>query len=248
MDKQALKPILELYERARNKKIGVVSDFLSPDIAIFFEDHIKKAGAHDMSYHYDYGFSEGERGRLVFYKSFYSSEDMDSQIGLLKLTARNGGLEHRSILGSILGLGIVREKIGDITVAVDGFEAKVAVDKHLVPFFLNEWCKVGHEKIVLETTEDSAVYPRPLEEMMIIVSSYRLDAVISKAYPQSRSEGQEAIVSGRIKVNHRLIEKTNHVLSPGDLISYRGKGRFKILSDLGMTKKDRYKVEIGKYI
>ena len=243
-----IKPIIELYERASKKSKVVVSDFLSPDVIITFEDYLMKESIFGMNYTKDSGFTEGERCRLLFFKDFYKKENIDNQISLLKIHSKNGGLEHRAVLGSILGLGIVREKVGDIFISKDGTESKVAVDKHLVPFFFSELNKIGFEKIRVETTDDCSVYPRPLEKKLIILSSYRLNGFISKSFKLSRGESQDCIQTGRVKMNHRLIEKSDYLVSVNDLVSCRGKGRFKVLSDEGKTKKDRFKVTIGKYV
>ena len=138
--------------------------------------------------------------------------------------------------------------MGDIFISNDGTESKVAVDRHLVPFFLSEWNKVGNEKIRIETTDDISIYPRPLEEKLVIVSSYRLDSFISKSFNLSRGESQHYIETGKVKMNHRLMEKSDCLVSVNDLVSCRGKGRFKVLSDEGKTKKDRFKITIGKYV
>ncbi|AMP20181.1 hypothetical protein AZF37_02440 [endosymbiont 'TC1' of Trimyema compressum] len=159
-----------------------------------------------------------------FFKDFYQKENLENQINILKIISINGRLEHRAVLGSLLGLGVVREKIGDISISKDGMEGKVAVDKHLTPFFLNEWRQVGSEKIELETTEDISIYPRQLEEKLIIVSSYRLDSFVSKSFNLSRGDSQHYIDTGKVKLNYRLTEKSDCIIAVNDLISCRGKG------------------------
>lgn len=76
----------------------------------------------------------------------------------------------------------------------------------------------------------------------------KLDAIIAGAYNISRNISQELIKNGCVKVNQTEILNTSHELKIDNLISVRGKGRFKLLNILGTSKSSRIVLEIGKYV
>ncbi len=101
--------------------------------------------------------------------------------------------------------------------------------------------KVDFKKIALNNLEKAEEEYR---EKFVIVSSMRLDAVISEAFNLSRSESDKFIKSELVKVNYSTISKGHYELKEGDLVSVRRKGRFKIHSIDGLTKKDRVKLTL----
>ena len=76
----------------------------------------------------------------------------------------------------------------------------------------------------------------------------RLDAIIAGVYNIARSISQDIIKAGNVKINQALIQNNNHECKPNDIVSVRGKGRFKIIEMLGKSKSERIVLEIGKYI
>jgi RNA-binding protein YlmH len=53
------------------------------------------------------------------------------------------------------------------------------------------------------------------------------------------------IQSKRVKVNYQLADRKDELLSENDLVSIKGVGRIQILRSLGLSKKDKLKVEIS---
>ena len=83
-------------------------------------------------------------------------------------------------------------------------------------------------------------------EQDITVSSLRLDTIISGIHHISRQKSQLFIQQGLIKVNWTTIENHSFECAEGDLLSARGYGRVKILSIEGRTKKDKWRIVVGK--
>jgi RNA-binding protein YlmH len=83
-------------------------------------------------------------------------------------------------------------------------------------------------------------------ESLITVSSLRLDAMISSIYQISRQKSQSLINSSVVKVNWSIIESTSFECGEGDTVSVRGYGRSKIISFDGKSKKEKWKVVIGR--
>ena len=78
------------------------------------------------------------------------------------------------------------------------------------------------------------------------VSSLRLDVILATALNISRQKAQALIGSGKVKVNFKQTEKTSADCEVGDTISIRGFGRCKIISINGQSKKEKWKITLGK--
>lgn len=90
-------------------------------------------------------------------------------------------LTHRDYLGTILGLGIERAKIGDIL--VDGTDAVVFVHRTLQSFLMEELTRVRHTQVLVkEISREDFQYEPKYEEIRGTVASVRLDSLLSLAF------------------------------------------------------------------
>ena len=92
--------------------------FLTPAEAAVIKKNIFKVGASpDTELEFYGGFPDAERCLFVALPEYASEEDKKELIAVLEITGRDiESLNHRDFLGSLLGLGLKREKIGDILV------------------------------------------------------------------------------------------------------------------------------------
>lgn len=156
-------------------------------------------------------------------------------------------LSHRDYLGSILGLGIDRGKVGDILVAEDSAVCFVA--EEISPYITAVLEQVSKTAVVAEETEGADAVPlRQTEIKRLTVASMRLDAVAGEAFHLARGKVQTLIGGEKAAVNWSIVTNTSHLLKEGDMVSLRGFGRFRIKSIGGKTKKDRIGLEIEKYV
>ena len=156
-------------------------------------------------------------------------------------------LTHRDYLGALLHLGISRAKVGDIYIKEK--QAYVFCTEAIADFICKELCTVKHTLVHCEITVPEEALLRPeCKEITSTVASMRLDAFLSVAFQTSRSSLTAYIDGGKTYVNGRLVTKAGQTLSEGDIISVRGKGRFKVTEIKNMTKKGRIVVTINKYI
>ena len=156
-------------------------------------------------------------------------------------------LTHRDYLGSILGLGIERCKIGDIL--VKGNEACFFCQERMADFLLQELRTVRHTSVTVEACDVQEQGFRPEEEEITgTVTSVRLDSVISLAFSISRSSTAPLIEGGKVFVNGKLITSNGYHLNEGDLISVRGQGKFRYGSMMNQTKKGRKLINLFRYI
>ena len=148
--------------------------------------------------------------------------------------AKQATLGHRDFLGSLMGLGITRESVGDILIHPDLPQTDIVLSRQILPLVLLEYRSAGRTELEVEeiAPEELCVPEQAYEERTINVQSLRLDAVLAAAYNKSRSDAQAWIQSGRVMVRGHFVTKPDRMLTPGDTVVCRGLGKF-VLAELG---------------
>ncbi|ONI47320.1 hypothetical protein AN644_00780 [Candidatus Epulonipiscium fishelsonii] len=157
-------------------------------------------------------------------------------------------LTHRDFLGSLLGLGIERKKIGDII--VKPFGAYIFVHKDINEFIKWNLIKISkHTKIeITEIKEQDLELEEPkFKEINGTVSSLRVDAVFSLGFKISRTTVNKLLQQDKGKCNGVLV-KASSLMKEGDVGSLRGYGKIRLQAISGKTKKDRTHVTLQKYM
>lgn len=195
------------------------------------------------------GYEDAERMILVNLPDYMSLADSKALVVIDASKAPGGKvLTHRDYLGSLMGLGIKREMVGDILVRDDG--ADIIVLDEIADYVLMNYTKAGRAELSLEI--------KPIEQLIIpkqkvsvitdTVASLRLDSVASSAFGISRGKAADAIRMGLVFVNHVETTKADAMLKEGDKLSLRGKGKAKLASVGGKSKKDRIYITIERYM
>ncbi len=159
----------------------------------------------------------------------------------------NKPLAHRDYLGSLLGLGIRRDQIGDII--VDENQATVLALSGILPLIQLELTTVGsqtvsHEKVSLAEVQQK---DRGGSVLRITAASIRFDKIAAAGFQVSRSDMAEWICAGQVQLNWRIENRPDRLLSIGDVISLRGYGRIRLVAEQGKSRKDRHIIELEKY-
>lgn len=160
-----------------------------------------------------------------------------------------GQYQHRDYLSGLMKLGIKREKVGDILVRENG--ADVLVEEDILNYLLinlRELTRFQKAEIFSKEIYEVEVVPIKLEKMTILVPQLRLDVVISELLHASRTKANEVIEQERVLVNYETKTKNATTLQIGDLLTIRGKGKFKIGEIINQTAKGKLRVEVGKYM
>lgn len=225
------------------------SDFLDPRQSYILET---LANRHlDVVFRLDGGYEGAERRRALIAPDYrdIASEPMGMKV--LSITSGDQkfiSLQHGDYLGAILGLGLKRDKIGDIHVREDG--CHVVVAEEITSFLhlnLHQVHRIGVMTDILElealrTTEST------LQPLDLTVASLRLDGIVSDVFRLSRSKVLVPIKAGRCRVNWKTEEDPSKSLKAGDVVALQGFGRFKVIEIDGITKKGRHRVSIGKFV
>ncbi len=250
-DRLLLAKVLDRAEQAQNRNIPAATDFLSPQQQMMACDLLHQAGISETAYARLGGWDGAERALLLFLPDWMEAEDADSQSPIRCLRAsfrEDEKLTHRDFLGSLMGLGIVREKIGDILVGPNS--ADLIVLDSVADFLLTSWTAAGRAKLTVTAIETQNLHIPEVrcEELRDTVSSLRLDAVASTGFRMARGKAAALVESGRVQVNWRECTKPDKLLAAGDTVSARGFGKFELAEVGGVTKKGRTSIVLKRYV
>ncbi len=157
-------------------------------------------------------------------------------------------LTHRDYLGSLMGLGIKRECIGDILL-LSATQAVVFVREEMFPHIKRDLDKVARDSVEVSVyTGDISMLSSKTEEMRIVVSSMRIDNIVSSLINCSRSKAINLISNDCVFCNYFQIKKPSHSVCTGDVISIRGYGKFIIGENAGMSRRDNLIINVMHYV
>ncbi len=250
-DRMALAKVLDRAEQARQRGILTATDFLSPQQQMQAMELLYQAGVPETDYVRTGGYEGAERRLMLFLPDWLEPEDAESQspICLLRASYRaEAQLTHRDFLGSLMGLGIVREKIGDILVSEESCDLLVL--DSVADYLTTGWDTAGRTRLRVAQTPLCNIHIPQLrcQEVRDTVSSLRLDAVAASGLKLARGKAADLVESGRVQVNWVICQKPDKLLEEGDIVSARGFGKFEVAEVGGVTRKGRISVLIKRYL
>lgn len=246
-DRLLLARIWDKYEQMERRSIPTATVFLSPRERVMAQSMLNGAGVRSGCL-FDGGYPEAERTRLLFLPD-WAGEDHEELVFLrAAFHGTDSALTHRDILGSLMALGVTRERVGDILVSPHS--ADIVAAPSLRDFFLREWTSAGRVKLtVTEISREELLVPAAqVKTIRDTVSSLRLDAVTASAFSMSRGRAAELIAAGRVSLDHTPCLKPDKPVSGGCTISVRGAGKARLAEIGGLTKKGRTGIVIERFI
>ncbi|MFS1664562.1 RNA-binding protein [Streptococcus sp. zg-JUN1979] len=237
----------DLISRVEMSYTPLVTDFLNPRQLTIVK---QLASATNLLYYDSNSAYTFEYGRAIIAPDYYQFDKEDFELSLLEIryNPKFNQLTHSQILGSCLHqLGIERHLIGDIIVGKG--QAQVFMTKLVAEQALSTITKIARAGVSLQKIplEERLIPKQTTKEMLIQVSSLRLDKLIAATFKLSRLQAGQLIEKSKVKLNYSPVAKTSEQVSVGDLISVRGFGRFKIAASQGYTKSNREKLRIERY-
>ena len=250
-DRLVLAKILDRAEQAQSRNIPAATDFLSPQQQAQALDLLRLAEVPETAYARLGGYEEAERRLFLFLPDWLEPEDAMSQSPIRCLRAAfraEDKLSHRDFLGSLMGMGIAREKVGDILVGPSG--ADLVVLEGVSGFLLQSWTSAGRAKLRVSAIEPENLHIPAVQrkEVRDTVSSLRLDAVAASGFRMSRGKAAALIESGKVQLNWRECTKPDKLLEAGDMVSARGFGKFELAEVGGLTRKGRISIVLQVYV
>ena len=250
-ERYLMRHIEDLADAAFSRGIARYSAFLSDREQDLARAALGRAGVRD-GWRFDGGWPEAERRVLCL-----EPEDCypASPVCCVRLRCRAlAGAQlpvHKDYLGSLMGLELRREALGDIVLPPE--EPGTAYLFALEPaaaLICQELRSVGRtevtaQQLALDEVPEFAQAERRLQTAT--VSSLRLDAVLAAMLRCSRGMAAELVAAGRVEINHLPVSSAHAPVYESDVFTVRGKGRFRLTALPGKSKKDRQIIEFFQY-
>lgn len=164
---------------------------------------------------------------------------------LYEIVSKNK-LLHQEIMGTLFSLGIDSSMYGDILIIDNHYYIYILdiIENYLITNFN----KIKNNNVKLKKIDIDSLsnYEREYEEIELIVSSNRIDTVLSHLIHTSRDKISEKIKNKEILVNYDY-PKLSYNLKENDIFSIRRYGKYKYMGVINTTKKDNIVVKILKY-
>jgi len=245
MDELLIRKVQDLMIRAERGLTKGFTDFLDPRQQILIKQNFQHNKHVRMEFYG--GYEEAERKICGIFSEWDEPERELFPISILHISWKSPKtISHRDILGSILGNGIRRDKIGDII--QQGEEAYACVHRDIADYLNMYMDKVGNVPVKLNYSDSIPILYKEDKLITVVVASLRLDCILAAGFGVSRIKAVEVIKSSKVFVNWIPQESVSKEIKEGDIITWRGKGRIQLCNIIGSTKKDRVKVVIKKYI
>lgn len=224
----------------------VVTPFLTPREQEILLQLVKKEPA--IMFRVEGGINEAERCRIQLGLAEMIEFQSPIPISFLRIIPHsNGRLQHQQVLGSILGLGIHRNQIGDLCPHANGCDMIVA--EEMCDFIRFHLERVGREKVrVEEIYSDQLIREEPrIRIKKVILSSLRLDTVVAGGFQISRKQASGLIRAEKCWVNWKIIDDPSARVEEGSYLSLRGYGRIRLIKVERETKKGKFFVRFGVF-
>ena len=222
---------------ARGIDVDEVSYVVNYDVPVQAEDYVHRIGR------------TGRAGAEGFAVTFVSPENKDELAAIECAYPPTGAeLTHRDLLGGMMGIGLIRERVGDILVGEKA--AQLVCLRDAAPIILSQFDQAGRYRLKLREIPLGELAPAPAEVKLIhdTVSTLRLDAVLSSGFSLARGKAADAVTGGRVSLNHRECLKPDRAVAQGDVITCRGLGKCVLKTVGGQSRKGRIIIEIERYL
>lgn len=246
-----MRHIEDLARTAYARGIARYSAFLSDREQALAEAALNRAGAGEGCCFYG-GWSGAERKVLCIEPEGCAPQRPLACVRLECRVQAGAALPaHKDYLGSIMGLEIRREALGDIILpeAAPGTAYVFALEP-AAALICGELRSAGRTELstCLRPMEELPAFALPEREARTAtVPSLRLDAVLAAMLRCSRGQAAELIAAGRVEINHLPASSAHAAVYEGDMFTVRGKGRFCLSAVNGKSKKDRFIIEYCQY-
>lgn len=240
---------LDQIQLADTRSIPTHTGFLSPAEAGSILQLLAAVGG--PSYFFLGGYDEAERRRCAFLPDWQSPEALQPEELISAVRATwypSHTLTHRDFLGSLMGLGLKREAIGDILVGQGSCD--ILLLPELRAFVLQNLEYAGHEKLHVEPVSlDCLHFPQPKVRVIHdTVPSLRLDAVAAAGFSVSRSKLSDAIHAGKVTINWQAVTRADFPIEEGAVIACRGMGKCKLIEVGQLSRKGRINITLHRYL
>ena len=240
----SLARLLDQLELCRRRDIPTHRHFLSDGEQKLAAQAVAAAG--EVKWIFEGGYEAASRRVCCFLPPWMDAVDEPPVSAVAVKPPKR--LSHRDFLGSLMGLGITRDLLGDILVGED--TTQVVCLTSALPVLLNQWREVG--RYAVSPVEIPLASLTPVEENVQTLTetfqSLRFDAVAASAFRISRTKAAGLISGGRLLLNHLPCTKPDRILEEGDSLTGKGLGKCRLVKINGLSRKGRIMVEMERYV
>ena len=243
--KEDIEEVLKVYQTmnlAYSKGITTFTNFFcKPNIWNYF---IEKFDSKNFRVEAKGAFDECDRRILVF-NNIYNIP-MPYRILKINNKSKFNNLSHKDYLGSIMALGLEREKLGDLRV-IDDY-AVLPIYEEITDYIIGQLKNVGKAPITVEEIYEENLPKCNYIEEVIIVSSLRMDNIVAKLARLSRGKAIELIDSGKVLIDYSKNSQKSKEIKTNQRITIGGTGKFIIGEFVGNTRSGKFKIKINKFV
>lgn len=152
-------------------------------------------------------------------------------------------LTHPMIMGSLYGLQIEEGYFGDI---IAGKKSYIFLLSSISSYVKKELTMIGKYRVELQKASLPIQYERTFKDKKLLVSSLRIDQVVSKITSSSRNKGKEYFMNEEVMVNDEVCKNMSSILKEEDTFSIRRHGKYKVVAT-EKTRRDKYVIHLKHY-
>lgn len=222
------------------------TDFLSDRQQQLAQAALHRAGW--TAYRWEGGYPQAERKVLCILSE--EGDPCEPPLRTVRITPREKSvrLQHRDCLGALLALGLDRAGVGDLLPEESG-SMVVFCQPMVARLLAEELRQVGRADVTVALCEETDWQPSISAEVRCAtVASLRLDAVLAAMLRCNREQAAALVRTGKVQVGHVDVSSAHSTVYQDDVITVRGKGRFRLQEIGGKSRKDRIFIYYQEYI
>lgn len=234
--------VLEWKRRVEDTYVFIETPFLTPRERLIASQLFSNQDDVGIFFWGGYESAERQKGIIAIANQDVPTDMWDMTYFEVHYPKKFATLKHSHILGSLLGLGIQRDTVGDII--TDGTRWQLVVSKTISGYIQQELKKIGAITVRLETIPSQELVT-PMEQYHSkpdVIASLRIDTVVASGFNISRAKAKELVEQGLVSVNWKVEMKSTCDIAEKDIISVRGYGRLNVDTISGTTKSGKWKV------
>ena len=246
MDEQLLRRLEDQSALCLRRGYVTHTDFLRPEEADQAESYLRRRR---IRFLFHGGRACAEKRAVFFLPDWMEEEDFvpGEHIAAVEiLPADHKAYAHGDYLGSLMALGLRREKLGDVIVGED--RGYTVCFPELQDYLCQQLSRLSRTSALCRpiSLDDLPEGEKEQEVFTVSVASLRADALVSAAFHISRTRAAEAITAGLVAAGHETLLKGDRLLGPDTVLTLRGKGRVRLVGETGQSRKGRHLVEFSR--
>ncbi|MGT2716100.1 YlmH family RNA-binding protein [Streptococcus respiraculi] len=244
-EKAFIEKVIDLCQQVDMTYSYRLTPFLNPKQ----DEMAQSIAAHfQLSYWSSRSLIVTEYSRGIIAPDYYVLDENDFEMAMVEVLypRKYATLTHSQILGTLVNrLGVKREYIGDILLEEE--HTYVLLDKRFVPILMSDIEKISRTPVNFQERDIQSVTVGSLSDAsleQILVSSLRLDKVVSAVFRMGRLKASQLVETKQVKVDYSPVTQVGKNLEVGQLVSVRGFGRIRLKEIIGYTKHGKVKLEL----